>query len=236
MKASVSCLGSILFSLALVSPRAQGQFEHPDLKSGKVVVHKLLILPPQVGITKSGMKGNEGMPEEEGVVENALPSLISKALQAKGCAVFDDVVTPAALSKNEELKSSVADIWGKFKTIEPHVAQKPKDIRTGRYTMGDDVANFAPGAAVDALVFAVAEGRLTTGGKKTFDALVAGPGGREDFIVMNIYLVDSQSGNVLLLTDAAAGGNFVADPSHMAKPIGKSFKDFACSQSSTKPK
>jgi hypothetical protein len=231
MKANISCPGFILLAPVLVSPGAQAQFEHPELKSGKLVVHKLLILPPRVELTKSGMKGNEALVEESGVVENALPSLISKALQDKGCTVLDDVLTPDALSKNGELKSSVADIEEKFREIEVHVGQKPKDIRSGRYTMGDDVLNFSPGAAADALVFTIGEGRLTTGGKKTFDALT-GVSRPEDIIGIDIFLVDSRSGNVLLLTSATAGGNFVTDTNRMAKPIDKSFKSFACSPSS----
>ncbi len=213
---------------------AQAQFAHPDLKSGKIVVHKLLILPAQATVTKSGMKGSEGLIQESRIVEKALPGLISQALQTKGCTVLDNVLTLDALEKDQDLKSAVADIQGRFETIHTHVEQKPKDVRTGRYTLGDDVANFAPGAAADALVFTRAFGVLTTGGKKAFAALVGG--NASDFVGMDITVVDSQMGNVLFFTRAFSGGNFVGDTGRMGKPIEKSLKGFSCSVPSGKPK
>jgi len=223
-----------LLAIALGASLSQAQFAHPDLKSGKIVVHKLLILPAEANVTRSGMKGSEGLIAESRTVENALAGLVSQALQAKGCAVLDNVLTPAALEKDQELNSSVADIQRLFETIHAHVVKKPKDIRTGRYTMGDEVVNFAPGAAADALVFARASGVVTTGGKKAF-AMVVG-GNANDVVVMDITVVDSQTGNILFYTDAAAAGNFVGDPGRMAKPIEKSLKQFTCSAPSGKEK
>lgn len=39
---------SIAFLLAFLSTSVWGQFEHPDLKSGKAVVKNVVILPPNV--------------------------------------------------------------------------------------------------------------------------------------------------------------------------------------------
>ena len=76
---------AVILSLIIASgtSRAPAQFAHPDLKSGKIVVHKLLILPAQATVTKSGMKGSEGLVEESRIVENALPGLVSQALANK---------------------------------------------------------------------------------------------------------------------------------------------------------
>ncbi|MBZ5694248.1 MAG: hypothetical protein LAN36_02680 [Acidobacteriia bacterium] len=223
-----------LLAIASSASLAQAQFAHPDLKSGKIVVHKLLILPAHATVTKSGMKGSEGLIEESRIVENALPGLISQALQAKGCTVLGNVLAPAALEKDPDLKYAVADIEGHFETIHTHVEQKPKDVRTGRYTMGDEVANFSPGAAADALVFARASGVLTTGGKKAFAAVVGG--NASDFVVMDVTVVDSQTGNVLFYTDSISRGNFVGDTGRMGKPIERSLKQFACSAPTGKQK
>ncbi|HXQ26506.1 MAG TPA: hypothetical protein VN822_08890 [Candidatus Acidoferrales bacterium] len=222
----------LLLAIASGASFAKAQFAHPDLKSGKIVVHKVLILPAQATVTKSGMKGSEGLIEESRIVENALPGLISQALQSKGCTVLDNVLAPAALEKDPDLKYAVADIQGRFETIHAHVEQKPKDVRTGRYTLGDDVANFSPGAAADALVFTRASGVLTTGGKKAFAVVVGG--NASDFVVMDITVVDSQTGNILFYTDAISRGNFVGDTGRMGKPIDKSLKQFSCSAPSGK--
>lgn len=224
----------LLLAIASGASLAQAQFAHPDLKSGKIVVHKLLILPAQATITKSGMKGSEGLIAESKTVENALPALIAQALRAKGCTVLDSALTADALEKDQDLKDAVSDIQGRFETIHTHVADKPKDIRTGRYTMGDEVANFAPGAAADALVFARASGMLTTKGMKAFAAVVGG--NPTDFVVMDVTVVDSQTGNILFYTDAVAVGNFIGNTDRMGKPIDKSLKQFTCSAPSDKKK
>jgi hypothetical protein len=226
--------GVLLLVIASGTSLAQAQFAHPDLKSGKIVLHKLLILPAQASVTKSGMKGSEGLVEESQIVENALPGLVSQALQTRGCTVLANTLTPDALEKDQDLKSAVADIQGRFETIHTHVEQKPKDVRTGRYTMGDDVANFNPGAAADALVFTRASGVLTTGGKKAFAVAVGG--NASDFVFMDITVVDSQTGNILFYTYTGSRGNFVEDTGRMGKPIERSFKDFSCSAPTGKQK
>jgi hypothetical protein len=235
MKKTTARVGMILLSLATVSSALRAQVVNNDLKSGKVALHKVLVIPAEASVTKSGMKGNDALVEESRIVENSIPGFLSKALQSRGCTVVDNVLTPDALSKNDELKGAVADVQGRFDKISAHVAQKPKDVRTGRYTMGDEVTNFSPGAAADALVFTRAAGVLTTGGKKTFSALT-GTGNAADFIVMNMTVVDSQTGNVLFYTRAVSGGNFIHDTGRMAKPIDKSFKGFSCGAPSGKKK
>ncbi len=203
---------------------ARAQFASPDLKSGKVVVRKVLILPPQVGVTKSGMKGNESLIPESKIIEGALPAIIAEAMQAKGCVVLDNVFTPEAFGKNPDLKPALGDIQDRFDALHKHISAKPKDVRNGRFTMGDEVANFNPGAAADALVFVRAGGVVTTGGKKVLGA-IAGVNER-DFIIVDIAIVDSQSGAVLYYGWSATLGGYVEDPERMKKPIEGSFREW----------
>jgi hypothetical protein len=220
--------GFTLLMIACSALLAQAQFAHPDLKSGKIVVRKALILPPQATVTKSGMKGNETLIAESQMVEAALPAIIADALQEKGCTVLDNVFAPEALEKNQDLKFAVADIQNRFDALHKHISEKPKDVRNGRYTMGDEVANFNPGAAADALVFVRASGIVNTGGKKVLGA-IAGVS-EVDYIVVDIALVDSQSGAVLYYGWSVTGGNYLEHPERMKKPIESSLKEWKVSK------
>jgi hypothetical protein len=216
--------GFVLLVIACNTSLAWAQFAHPDLKSGKIVARKVLILPPHASVTKSGMKGNESLIAESEMVEAALPGIIAEAMQAKGCTVLDNLFAPEALEKNQDLKFAVADIQGRFDALHKHVSEKPKDVRNSRFTMGDEVANFNPGAAADALVFARAYGVVNTGGKKVLGA-IAGVN-EADYIVVDIAIVDSQSGAVLYYGWSAAGGNYIEHPERMKKPIESSFREW----------
>jgi hypothetical protein len=224
MKRRFAHAGILLLMIVYSASLARAQFANPDFKSGKVVVHKVLILPPHVNVTKSGMKGNESLIPESRTIEGALPGIIAEAMQAKGCSVLDNLFAPEALEKNQDLKFAVADIQDRFDALHKHISEKPKDVRKGRFTMGDEVANFNPGAAADALVFVRASGVVNTGGKKVLGA-IAGVN-EADYILVDIAIVDSQSGAVLYYGYSATGGNYVEHPERMKKPIEVSFREW----------
>jgi hypothetical protein len=224
MKKRVAQAGIVLLTIVCNASLARPQFANPDIKSGKIVVRKVLILPPEVSVTKSGMKGNETLIPESKIIEGALPGIISEAMKARGCTVLDNVFTPGAFEKNPDLKPALADIQDHFDALHKHINEKPKDVRNGRFTMGDEVVNFNPGAAADALVFVRAGGVVTTGGKKVFGA-IAGVN-ESDFIIVDIAIVDSQSGAVLYYGWSVTAGGYIENPERMEKPIQGSFKEW----------
>lgn len=199
------------------------QFEHPDLKDGKTVVKNVMILPANVKIVKSGVKGNEELTEESRLIEGALPSLIGSVLQEHHCAVDDKVLAADALEKDAELKYAVADLQKRFDEMFPQLEKKPKDIRKGRFTMGDEVAKLNPGGALDAMVFVRGYGQVNTGGK-VFLSAMAGVS-TYNGSVYHIVVVDARSG-VVLYYGVALAGNPTKDPENSKKSIRKSFKNF----------
>lgn len=226
--------GFILTLLLSAAPLGRAQFQHPDLKSGKTVVHKVLILPPQAKVMKSGMKGGESLIQESRTVEVALPAIIAKALQEKGLAVQENAFDPTTLDKDQELKYAGADVQTRFDSLRKQLDQKPKDVRKGRFTMGDEVSKFNPGSAADALIFVRAEGVVNTGGKKAFATIMGGMSGAmatRNSIIVNIAVVDARSGAVLYYGRSTATGNFVNEPDRMSKPIGESFKELGLASS-----
>jgi len=210
--------------LLFLSTGLLAQFEHPDLKNGKAVVKNAVILPPAVRIMKSGVKSNEELIEESREIETALSPLITSVLQERQCAVNDKVLADAVLQKDDELKFAVADLQKRFDEMFPQLERKPKDVRKGRFTLGDEVAKLNPGGATDALVFVRGFGQVTTGGKVLLSALArtAAYSG----VVYHIVVVDARNGNVLYYGVAMQGGNPAKNPGGSKKSIEKSFKNF----------
>lgn len=201
----------------------QAQFEHPDLKAGKLKPMRLHVLPPQVEVVRLGMKSTEGLIEESQKVEQALPGILNNVFTQRGFTLVPSPFTKEALSQDEEVKYALADIQKQFDAIFPQIAKKPKDIRKGRFTMGDEVSKF--GAGADAILFVRAHGQLSTGGKKTFAILIGGPGA-VDLYTVDTVMVDAHTGNVLYYARTLSTGNFVKEPDRMTKPIEGSHKNF----------
>jgi hypothetical protein len=210
--------------MVFLSTTVWAQFEHPDLKSGKLTVKNAIILPPSVKITKNGVKSNEAMIEESHEIEDALPPLIGSVLQERQCTVNDKALAPSALAGDPELKYALADLQKRFDEVFPQLLKKPKDVRKGRFTLGDEVAKLNPGGAADALVFVRGFGHVTTGGKFLLSAL-AGPA-QYSGTTYYITLVDARTGLVLYHGIATQGGNPAKNPTGSRNSIERSFKNF----------
>jgi hypothetical protein len=212
--------------IVLYSVQALAQFEHPDLKSHKKQVLSLLYMPAQVKLTRVGMKGAEPMMEESRQTEVALSSVIIKVLQELGYKVDQEALAPAVLQKDSDLRYTVDDLQKKFDDELQRMNRKAKDVRKGRFTLGDEVTKLPAGEGVDALLFVRAEGQVLTGGKKAFGVLV-GVGGSSDTAFMHFGVVDSKTGDILYFARPVALRNIAKDSEKTAGVVKKSFKNFA---------
>ncbi|HEY4710979.1 MAG TPA: hypothetical protein VIH46_12470 [Candidatus Acidoferrales bacterium] len=102
--------------------------------------------------------------------------------------------------------------------------KNPRTCATAGSPRGAEVANFNPGAAADALVFVRAWGVVNTGGQKVLGA-IAGVN-ETDYVVVNVAIVDSQSGAVLYYGQSATGRGFLEHPERMEKPLEASLKEW----------
>lgn len=217
----------LIFLLGLSAaciPAQQEQEINMDLKSGKVVIRRLLILPAEASITKLSMSGAVQAVDEERQTEKRLAEAVEGVMLGKEerCDVLED--EPDATAQNENARDALITLQNNFDQLLPHLERNSKNVRKGRFTLGDEVLNFAPSASVDALIFVHAEGMLATGGKKAFSALVGGPGA--DFLRIRVAVVDSRNGAVLYFGKAYADGNFVEDPDHLNALALNSLIDF----------
>ena len=215
---------AIVVAILLCSVCALSQFEHPDLKSGKVRVHSLLLMPVQVKLNKQGMKGSEPMMEESRETEHALTPVVINALQELGYKLDQKSLSDEVLAKDPDLRYTVDDLQKKFDSELEQMHRKAKDVRKGRFTLGDEVTKL-PVEGSDALLFVRVEGQVLTGGKKAFGALVTG--GIYDSTFMHFGVVDAKSGDVLYFAQPMVLKNVSKDPEKTSGAVKKSFKNFA---------
>jgi hypothetical protein len=224
MKTRIYSILSLIALTLLVSGQAAAQQLHPKLEKKEMAIKNVLVLPAKVELTKSGMKGNEGMLKEADQAAEALPKLVAAALQKKGYTVLDDPFTPHALSENNDLKFALADVQNRYDALGQQLYQKPKDVKKGRFTLGDEVSRINPDGKADTLVFIRASGNKNTGGRKAFGLLFGGPGMVFDGLFVSLSFVDAHSGEVLAITSANGAVDFVNKTEGMAENIEKSLK------------
>lgn len=182
---------AILVSAAVTA----AQYENNDLKAGKVRVQTVLILAPEVNLDKTGFKSTDPMFEASRSIEAQLAAAITGILKDHGYDVVADPFTPDALAADADLKYALADVQKQFDSLNDLMQEKSKDVRKGRFTMGDAVNKINPGGAADVLVFTRANGRQITGSMVAVGVLTGF--GAAPYFSAQIGIVDAHTGNVL---------------------------------------
>jgi hypothetical protein len=99
--------------------------------------------------------------------------------------------------------------------------KKRKDVKQGRFSMGDEVLNLNLDKSADAIVFIRGEGKKLTGGKTAFNLLV---GGVPAYLKLMIGIVDARTGEVLLYTDAIFKGDPTTAVNRLRSALENGFK------------
>ncbi|MBZ5671805.1 MAG: hypothetical protein LAO04_19020 [Acidobacteriia bacterium] len=182
------------------------EFLHPKLKGKEISIRNVVVLPPIVKMTKQGVKGAEGMAKEEEEAAGTIASGVTAGLTGSGLSV-ESPFTEEALRDNNELKYAVADVQRKFDEIAPQLYKKPKDIRKGRFSLGDMVAVLNSKGTADALVIIRSDGQKQTKGKAFMTGGLVGmaTSGKATFI-SRVALVDAKNGDILYLANYITSG------------------------------
>lgn len=188
---------------------AAAQDLHPKLKSKEKVIRQALILPPKVELSKQGMKGAEGMLKESEEVAARLSQVVAKEIGRKNIKTLDSPFTDAALAENQEMKYALADLQTRYDELLPKLRKNSKDVKQGRFTLGDAVASLNPGGSADVLVLVRASGASLTKGKTTFGLLVGGATMSE--MAVSLALIDARTGEVLYFAKFYVQGNFLKE-------------------------
>jgi hypothetical protein len=211
-----------VLATAMLAPRsADGQFLHPKVSAKQTTIRKVVIMPAKVDVVRDSMKGPEGMGAESEELSARITRLVSEALAAKNVAALTTRGSESGEVAAEQ-KYSIADIQSRYDDLLPKIARKRKDVKKGRFTMGDEVLNLNLDKSADAIVFIRGQGQKLTSGKKAFVLLV---GGAPAYLRLTIGIIDARSGEVLLYTDPVyVGDPTTAKDQSLRKSIDKSLK------------
>jgi hypothetical protein len=198
----------LMFGTMMLATSLQAaDFIHPRLKDKEVTIANVVMLPPVVEMTKNSVKGKEGMGKEAEEAITQFQDGVAAALKERHMAV-ETPFTDDAMKGNDELRNAVADVQKRFDDIATQLFKKHKDVRKGRFTLGDSVAILNTKGNADALVIIRAAGQKKTK-SKTF---MSGGGligvarsGTPNFL-SRVALVDAKNGDILFLGDYESHG------------------------------
>lgn len=198
-------------SITVLGGLAPGAVTSPKLDSGEKSIRKVCVLPVEAEMNKSGMKGGEGMTKEADEWGPKVGDVVTKVIGATGAEVIPGALSEEQLRANDSLRQTLLQLNQKYDSVAAQLHKNPKDLKKGRYTLGDEVALLPCAAQADSLAFVHAKATVLTGGKKAFGALVGGASkSRSDVWVT---FVDAKSGEALAYTRVLTlGDRFRQDP------------------------
>ena len=217
-KLQLGCLAALVLMITALSPDAHAQFLHPKITSKQVTVRKVVILPAKVEVVRDSMKGPEGMAAESEELSGRVEKMVTEVLANQKHINTLSVPTSGGDTQG---KYTVADIQAKFDDLLPKVLKKRKDVKQGRFSMGDEVLNLNLDKSADAIVFIRGRGQKLTSGKKTFQLLV---GGMPAYLMMQIAVIDAHTGDVLVYTDPILAGDPTTAVNRLRSALEKGFK------------
>jgi hypothetical protein len=203
----IRTMGSFLAGVLLLAVAARaGDVVHPRLKE-ELQIQSVTMLPPVVELAKAGVKGSEGMGKEAEQASAEFASGVSTALVNRGLKV-ESPFTEDALKNNDELKYAVADVQKRFDEIADQLYKKHKDIRKGRFSLGDSVALLNTTGTSQALVILRSSGVQLTKGKAFMSGGLLGMaiGSKQPMYQTRVALVDAKNGDILFLGEYQTNG------------------------------
>jgi hypothetical protein len=212
-----------VFILAVVASCqivVRAQFLHPKITSKETTIRNVIIMPAKVNVVRDSMKGPEGMAAESDQLSLRVTQILSDVLAKKRVTTLNGAQA-LTTQVDRQQTYTIADIQAKFDDLLPKVMKKRKDVKQGRFSMGDEVLNLNLDKSADAIVFIRGEGKKLTSGKTTFTLLV---GGKPAYLKLMIGVIDARTGEVLLYTDPGLDGDPTTAVDRLRSALEKGFK------------
>ncbi|HEV7746471.1 MAG TPA: hypothetical protein VGO56_15855 [Pyrinomonadaceae bacterium] len=216
-----------LLLVGFTSHSIHAQFLHPKIKSKETTIRTVIVFPAKVNVVRDSMKGPEGMAAESDELSMRVEKMIAEVFSKKKNVTT--LFPPSAASSQSDAQPNynVADFQTKFDDLLPKIMKKRSDVKTGRFTMGDEVLNLNLEKTTDAIVFIRGEGKKLTGGKTAFTMLV---GGMPAYLRLEIGIVDARTGEVLLYADPIFTGDPTKAVDRLRKALEKGLKKLPAAQ------
>src|SRR6266403_648063 len=205
---------------AATPPSLRAQYLHPKISGKETTIRNVVLMPAKVDIVKQSMKGPEGMAAESDLLSIRVTQLITEALAAKHVNASSGAAAGAA---DTQKTYQLSDLQSRYDALLPKIMKKPKDVKKGRFTLGDEVLNLNLDKTTDAIVFVRGQGQKLTKGKSTFSLLILSP--NFAYVMITIGIVDAHTGDVVVFATPFARADATSqDDKPLRKAIEKSLK------------
>ncbi|MEM7245297.1 MAG: hypothetical protein AAF533_08125 [Acidobacteriota bacterium] len=216
---AVLLLASSLMSRA--PDAAAASYEHPDFTEGHERPARLLVLPPVSSISRSKINESEPLIKETRALEDALAGSVSNRLTLLGYEVV--LLTPEEINDDPRLADWYEQFLARALETASQASVKPKDIRFGRFSIGDHGFPLADRFQVDGAVLLNSQSLIHGKGKKALfgvlgtvlgDPLAAARGMTRTQLLAVTY--DLRDGQLLSLGAGLEAGKVLKKPEAVA--------------------
>jgi hypothetical protein len=213
----------ILCGLFAGQPLA-AQYLHPKITEKKVTIHNAVILPAKIELTKASAKGNEMMVDESAQASDSVFVAVGQSLQAKQIGVLKSPFDkPEVETLDQDRKYTLANIQSLYDALLPKLLDKSKDVKKGRFSLGDEVSVLGVDKSADVIIFIRGQGRVFTKGKTAFSLL--NPFSFDyPLLLITVGIVDVHTGEVLVFTKPLSASKVLNNPKSLQKLITNSLK------------
>ena len=222
MRLKLSCKALLIAILVIAPHQIRAQYLHPRVSGKQARIQNVVIVPARVEIVRQSMKGPEGMAAESDLLSTRVTQLITEALQAK--QIKASITVPGGDGEADAKKKyALSDLQARYDALLPKIMKKPKDVKKGRFTLGDEILNLNLDQSTDAIIFVRGQGQKLTSGKKAFSILTFSLD--LPYLLLTIGIVDAHTGEVLVFaTPLAVTDATSQNEKPLRKAIEKSFK------------
>lgn len=180
--------------LSLLPPAAPAQELNAKLRSSQVQFRKVCVMPVTADWVKVTLKARQPLTQEADTWSVGMQSVISKALANVGAEEVPMVLGKAGPDKDESDRRSILRLQRKYDDMARLMHRHPGGIKSGRFSLGDEVALAPCAAQADAILFVRHTVRDTI-------LPVA------DYPALYLSIVDPKSGEVLAHVQIETLGN-----------------------------
>ena len=216
-------LAFVVLCSVLACQQAAAQYLHPKITEKKVTIHNAVILPAKIELTKVSAKGNEMMVEESAQASQGVFLAVGQSLEQKRIGVLKSPFDEKDEAMDQERKYTLANIQALYDALLPKLLDKSKDVKKGRFSLGDEVNVLGVDKSADVLIFIRGQGRVFTKGKTAFSLF--NPFSFDyPILLITVGIVDVRSGEVLVFTKPLSASKVLNNPKQLNKLIRNSLK------------
>ncbi len=183
-------------------------------------IDRVCVLPAEARLVRVGMKGGESLTAESAEWSAKLGNALRHAVVNAGGELNGDF-SPEALKDDQAARESLLHLRQKYESVSVQMRKKRRGVKSGRYTLGDEVLLLPCAAQADAVAFIDATGTIQTGSRKALSIVTGGFLGI--LLAMSEYdiwisFADAKTGEITtLLRLNSLGGKAGKDPDEALK-------------------